>query len=438
MHPFQVISGLLGFMLVTSKEIVWFRPWTGAPVYNAVVTALFAIHFLSLFTRFEQEELRLKIRFSLKWEKLPGLDLLVKLSVVLSAYFLIHELLVGDGGKGYKYSVYTLFLLSLIAQNYDFTAVCKIFSVLAIVTSVVLIVQCLLIVFVLENNLTGLDMVTSYRPDGRLEFRHYAPFWLGLVAEDGRVSYPFFEFYRANAFTTEPKYCSQVLIGGLVSSLYVARSGSSLRRIGIPLILVGLLVSHAYSIMAVLVFAYLLLRLGKYRNASLYALVASGLIFLSVTLLSNYASSFTGYASHRVGSFLTQMDLADAAVFRVSGLFGNGADSELAMVGNLPPFMRLTIQMGIVGTALNALLMFFALSQTLKGIYHSRSQDHRILMALACSLIVTFNTFFTSEPISPLYSFLYALIFRTSGRWVGSSAVKNLVYKPLVRFAPST
>ena len=415
MHPYSVIIAFLGFLLITSKEIVWFRPWTGAPVFNLIVTLLFGIHFVSLFTRYHTKQAKLTIRPRLNWKKWPGMSFLLYFCILYGLYFFFHEAYIGDSSRSLKYGIYVFFLVSLLCDSYDLENIPKIFAFLSIITSIGLILQFGLIAVVLNGDISNVPHLVSYRPDGSIEFDQANPFWLGLIGDNSLVDYGWIEFYRANAFTTEPKYCSQVLIAGLVSIFTLKDARSNRQWLGVFIICTGLLISHAYSTLSVFLFAMFIYKLGRSKRALLYSLLTVAVLVLTVVLLSVYGGALKGYAGQRVNSFLSQTEMFALTFSTVPDPIGKGVEDPASKRVGLPPIPRNLIQFGWIGVVFQYALLFLVLAKSMRGIYLIRSPKQRVAIALACSLSLIFVTFFNSEPLSPLYSYLYAIVFHLVG-----------------------
>lgn len=415
MHPFQVILGFLGFVLVTSKEILWLRPWIGDASFNMIISALFSIHFLTLFTRYDREKAVLVVKPRLNWLRWPGINFLLALCGTFAIYFFFHELAVGDSFRSVKYGLYVLFLGSLLCESYDLDNLPKVFATLSVITSVVIVIQCLLVIFVLDNNLIGQPRLVSMRADGMYDFNDANPFWLGLIGDFSLVDYGFVQFRRANAYTSEPKYCSQVLLAGLVSLAVIRDLAAHKRKLAMGIIMIGLVISHAYSTLPVLLLAYLIKRLGRSRYAFIYSLLTILAVSGGVMLIATFAGAISGYARMRVMSFMSQADMLGEILSGTSDAFGRGVNDVSSNRVGLPPMPRFLIQFGWIGVSLWLVLLFSVLSRALKGIYLARSEATRWALALATSLALIFSFFFNSEPLSPLYSYLFAIVFHLTG-----------------------
>jgi hypothetical protein len=432
-QPLEAFYAFFAFLLVTSREILWLRSWVGNDVFNALVTVLFVGYFISLTCSFDAYQGRITFTPRLKWPSIPEFRRIAWFVIFFCAYLLGHELIIGNSWRALKYVIYLLFFLGLLSKSSKLENIAKVFVALSAVTSLMLVAQLLLITVVGDNNLYDFPDIPKSMVDNRPDGHYVNPYGLGFMVREGLVDYGLIQFYRAYAFTTESKYCSAVLWVGVISLYYLAAIGKiASKRVWLGILGGGLLVSHAYSSIAVLAIAVLNWIGGRSKYAVSYTVVFFLVLFGALPLVISSASSLGSYAAHRIESFeKTSYRFGNLSLGSFDAL-GKGMDSELSQVRGLPSEVRNFLQFGYVGGLFHVVMIIFVMVLCIRQIHDSTNDDYRKMLSLIAALSVTFLVFFNAEIMSPMYMFIFALAVRYSGEtWISGRSVRSAGLAPV-------
>lgn len=406
-------------MLISSKELLWFRFFVQKGVAQAVIASAFGIYFVALFVQYSASRRQFIFNPSVRVKNDRTFVFVLLAAVATCLYFLLHELWLDDSGRSIKYCIYWFFFLTLLTKNVEFDSLAKWVVWMTGAMSIALILQAFLLQMGFEP--TSFQSLSPENVDGRTDDIYFAPFGLGIVAHGNLVKYGPFSFYRASSFATEPKYCSLVLWAGLLAWLYLRACGKRLTRLWVLFLLGGFFICHAYVSAGVLFVGYLVRWVGRRSGLLGVVGVLVPSILVSVYLLSENQWIFSGYLAQRISAFLgTTIAPIREVPFGSAGLLGLGFDSPISSA-RVPSVALHLIRYGYIGLFLHLVVLLFFLHVCVRNLKLPAAKS--MVFGLAFGVVFTYLFLFMPEPITPLFGFIFALVFHLNRQKGGAIGI---------------
>jgi len=147
---------------------------------------------------------------------------LVFLLLLASVYFLAHELLIGNQMISAKYSMLLLFLCITLGVRQDFYFIFKVFAIVGVCMSLIILSQQALLSFIENGSLSSFSIAIYGDEIGRWNSCDFVnPYGIGYFERCTAEPRNLFgiQLNRSLLFSREPKYISSVLLITMASAL---------------------------------------------------------------------------------------------------------------------------------------------------------------------------------------------------------------------------
>lgn len=405
----RILYCMLLVVIILSKESILLRYVVPYEYWHAVITCFFLFAFSSMF---------LVIRNSGIFVVMPALPMkqaksknVVWLFLLLIAYLFIHEVIIDDGYRSYKYIAYIIFFFMLInaKRNIDLRLLSKVFASVVVLFCIASIIQFVLITLFHDISLSSFKPISAMAEEhGRPDATYVNPYLMGMLRVEAVVNYAFVEFHRICGYTTEPKYYSRIILAAMIATLY-SEGGTKIGAAKTAIFIVTLLLVHSYLSFAVILMAICLYWMGLIRfNRKLLLLFLFVFPVLFVLYLPQEWPRFiSGYALQRFTSlnlgFKEMLPFLQSAEHTLLG-FGF-VESPLRHITHT---LLVIYRYGIIGFVIYIMLLFSIFATFVEHIT-SRKHGKIFLMSLILSFLYLLLLFFSSEIITPLYGFVIAI-----------------------------
>ncbi|MBI1861080.1 MAG: hypothetical protein HYR96_09210 [Deltaproteobacteria bacterium] len=399
---------LLLFILLTSKEAVWFKGVIGTSGFNAVVGVLLAIWFLSCLV--ERRGATLFLRHTLLFSQTRRGAWFMAILGSLIVYLLLHELIEEDGGMALKMAAYLLFCLSLFSQSDRVKRAGFYFAWGTTIASFALLTQCLILHTFDQGNLEKFTELSNTEIDGRANEGYINPYRLGYLRKEAEVKYGPLEFNRAFGYTTESKYGSLIILAGVACLLLTVADWPLFLWISLPLHAAALFINHSYAAFGT-VFIAMMIVLFRNRLFRRLAILSGIFAAVLIVLVLQKKVPLNPFVGARLEAFFnTTVNTYTWIPWDRAGLFGMGIRSPAERHYAAGLLLNL-VRFGLAGVLLQITLFFLFAGQCVSSIRSSNDWKLRWGFGVVLSVTLIWQLLFTSEFLSPLFALLLSLPF---------------------------
>jgi len=316
---------------------------------------------------------------------------LIIAGICLAIYFVVHELMFGDGLTSLKYAIYLLIAILSLMTRYNVYFIFKILGYIGGSVSLLVIVQQFLVLSIDGGDLSKFKVAIPGEEYARwLGCDFVKPYGLGLMERcvwgyDVYISG--LKINRSIFFSTEPKYFSSLLLITF-ASLLLSKTKSLVKPFFLLMHVIAILFSASATAIVVLIISGVLI-FTKFVGPKFYSacvfLLPIYLLPLLFFLLINLAG-VDGFLLNRLTSAFHNM--GEGGIQTLS-LFGQPMGAcERALCKDVGLLGNLTEVYGIVGFILFWTFLFYAIKPVFNML-----QDREIDKSIRFGLSVLLNTY---------------------------------------------